>query len=322
MERIDGTDHLVTGLALTPPDGRVRAFHLRYDVIIEQLVTHTAIATIRTEWKKGTTARSPQALGAFDWTTRSLDVDADGGSWLRGFTVTVGLGFEHIGAGADHLLFLLMLLVPAPLVVGGGRWRPRDDARRSVVRVVHVVTAFAVGHSITLALATLGLINVPSRLVESLIALSIVVSAAHVVRPLVPGGEAVIAAGFGLVHGLAFATLARRPRAYMAARSRLRCSASTSASRLTQLLVVALMMPSLYVLSRTAAYGWFGSRWRCSASPCPAPGSSSVRRRSEATRSHRSRRRWSGTRSPCRPRSRWRPSSLVTFRSCGPRVSV
>ena len=137
-------------LTLTPPDRKVTDFDLRYDVILEQLVTHRAIATIRTEWDKGTTRHHPVTLGVFDWTTESLEVHADGGSWLRGFTATVGLGVQHIGEGADHLLFLLMLLVPAPLVARGGRWRRREDARAGALRVVHVVTAFAVGHSITL----------------------------------------------------------------------------------------------------------------------------------------------------------------------------
>lgn len=168
------------------------------------------------------------------------DVGAGGGSWLDELTSSARLGVEHVAEGADHMLFLLMLLIAA----------------RSVVRVVHVVTAFALGHSITLALAALGLIDVPTRLVESVIALSVLVSAVHAVRPLVPGGEAWIAAGFGLVHGLAFAALV----------GDLGASGGALVSSLlgfnlgieiTQLLVVALMMPSLLVLGRTAAYGPF-----------------------------------------------------------------
>lgn len=241
--RID-RNHLVMALTLTPPDGKVTDFDLHYDVIIDRLVTHRAIATIRTR---------PEPLGVFDWRTTSLRVDADEGSWLRGVSETVRLGVQHTGEGADHLLFLLMLLIPAPLVSRGGRWRPGGDGRRSAIRVVHVVTAFATGHSITLALAALGVIQVPARFVESLIALSILVSAVHALRPLVPRGEPVIAAGFGLVHGLAFATLL----------GDMGLSGAGLASsllgfnlgiELTQLLVVALVMPSLYVLSQTRAY--------------------------------------------------------------------
>jgi hypothetical protein len=114
----------------------------------------------------------------------------------------VQLGVEHIGEGADHLLFLVMLLLPAPLLARRGRWVRTDNLRRSCLRVVHVVTAFAVGHSITLALAALGYLSVPTRVVESLIALSILAAGVHAIKAIVRGGEVWIAAGFGLMHGL------------------------------------------------------------------------------------------------------------------------
>jgi hypothetical protein len=119
--------------------------------------------------------------------------------------------------------------------------------------VLHVVSAFALGHSTTLALATFGVVHAPSRLVESLIALSILVSAVHALRPLVPRGEVAIAAGFGLVHGLAFAGILTGLG--------LDGSASVPALlafnvgvELAQLLTVALLFPSLYLASRTRWY--------------------------------------------------------------------
>ncbi|MFF9803124.1 HupE/UreJ family protein, partial [Streptomyces rochei] len=144
-----------------------------------------------------------------------------------------------------------------PLGAAGGRWRASGaSARRSIVRVVHVVSAFAVGHSLTLALAAAGVIHVPSRPVETLIAFSIAVSALHAIRPLVARGEVLIASGFGLVHGLAFASL-------IGELGLDRGSLVTTllgfnlGIELTQLLVVALMMPSLLVLARTAVYPAF-----------------------------------------------------------------
>jgi len=166
----------------------------------------------------------------------------------------VRLGVEHIDQGADHLLFLLMLLLPAPLIARAGRWRRGDDGRHSALRVVHVVTAFAVGHSTTLALAALGVVHAPSRVVESLIAVSILVSAIHAIRPLVPRGEPLIAAGFGLAHGLAFATLLSGLGLHAGALVSSLLGFNLGIE-LTQLLVVALMMPSLYLLSRSPVYG-------------------------------------------------------------------
>src|SRR5579862_5567273 len=128
--------------------------------------------------------------------------------WMgkAGFASLFRLGMRHIAEGTDHLLFLLALLLPAPLLVVGSRWSGFAGARQSLVRISKVVTAFTVGHSITLALAALGVVRVPARPIEVLIAFSILVSAIHAVRPLFPGREAIVAAFFGLIHGLAFAT--------------------------------------------------------------------------------------------------------------------
>ncbi|MEU9310250.1 HupE/UreJ family protein [Streptomyces sp. NPDC048256] len=285
VRTIDGTAHLVYPLTIRPPDGRVTDFRLRYDVIVEELLTHKVIATVRYDFDRGILKTDDaETLGVLDWDTKSLRVPADEGSWLKGFVTTAGLGIEHVGEGADHLLFLLMLLIPAPLVATAGRWRTEatgvtgatgateatgatgatgvtevagaTSPRRSLVRVVHVVSAFALGHSLTLALAASGVIHVPSRPVETLIAFSIAVSAVHAIRPLVARGEVLIAAGFGLVHGLAFASL-------IGDLGLDRGSLVTTllgfnlGIELTQLLVVALIMPSLIVLSRTSVYPAF-----------------------------------------------------------------
>jgi len=259
VRTIDGAAHLVYPLTIRPPDGHVTDFDLRYDVIVEELLTHNVIVSVRYDFDRGILkSDDAQTLGILDWDTKSLKVPAGEGSWVRGFATTAGLGIEHIGQGTDHLLFLLMLLIPAPLVAAGGRWRAAavPSARRSIVRVVHVVSAFAVGHSLTLALAATGVIDLPTRPVETLIAFSIAVSAVHAVRPLVARGEVFIAGGFGLVHGLAFASL-------IGDLGLGRGSLVTTllgfnlGIELTQLLVVALMMPSLIVLARTAVYPAF-----------------------------------------------------------------
>jgi hypothetical protein len=245
-------------LALRPPDGQVTDFDLRYDVIVEELLTHRVIVTVRYDFDravlKSIDAETP---GVVDWDTKSLKVPAGQGSWLTGFAATARLGIQHVGEGVDHLLFLLILLIPAPLTAAGGRWRATGASpRRNMVRVVHVVSAFALGHSRTLALAAAGVIHVPSRPVETLIAFSIAVSALHAIRPLVARGEVLIASGFGLVHGLAFASL-------ISELGLDRGSLVTTllgfnlGIELTQLLVVALMMPSLLVLARTAVYPAF-----------------------------------------------------------------
>jgi HupE / UreJ protein len=104
-----------------------------------------------------------------------------------GFASIFRLGMRHIAEGTDHLLFLLVLLLPAPLIVSGSRWAGFSGARSSVLRILSIVTAFTIGHSITLAFAAFGIVRVPSRPIEVLIAVSILVSAIHALRPIFPG---------------------------------------------------------------------------------------------------------------------------------------
>ena len=170
-----------------------------------------------------------------------------------GFASVFRLGMRHIADGSDHLLFLLALLLPAPLLALGSRWARFAGVRHTLLQILRVVTAFTAGHSITLALAAWGLVRVPSRPIEVLIAVSILVSAIHAVRPLFPGKEAGIAAFFGLIHALAFATtfsqlgLGKWER--VAGIFGFNLGIETM-----QLIVVAATIPSLVLLSGTRAY--------------------------------------------------------------------
>ena len=164
------------------------------------------------------------------------------------------LGMRHIAEGTDHLLFLLALLLPAPLLAVGGRWAGSAGVRPSLLRILKVVTAFTVGHSLTLALAAMGVVKVPGRPIEVLIAVSILVSAVNAMRPVFAGREAVVAGFFGLIHGLAFAStlsvlgLGRWERLLSILGFNLGIEAM-------QLMVVAAVLPSLLLLSRSRGYG-------------------------------------------------------------------
>jgi len=112
------------------------------------------------------------------------------GAALSGWLDFLWLGIEHILGGIDHLLFLVALLAHT----------------RSLWGVVKIVTAFTVAHSITLSLAVLGLIDVPDRIIEPLIAASIVwVAVENLIWPGREWRRWLVSFCFGLVHGLGFA---------------------------------------------------------------------------------------------------------------------
>jgi HupE / UreJ protein len=172
---------------------------------------------------------------------------------FSGFAGSFHLGLRHIAEGTDHLLFLLALLLPAPLLAKGGRWSQRASVQRSLLQILRIVTAFTLGHSLTLALAAFGVVQLPSRPVEVLIAVSILISAIHAIRPLFPGREDVIAAFFGLVHGLAFAS-ALGDLGFSSWYRLVSLFGFNLGIEAMQLTVVAITLPSLLLLSRTRAY--------------------------------------------------------------------
>jgi hypothetical protein len=172
---------------------------------------------------------------------------------LGAFPSMFRLGMRHIAEGTDHLLFLLALLLPAPLLVSRSRWAGFAGVQHSVVQILKVVTAFTIGHSTTLALAAFGLVRVPSRPIEVLIAVSILVSAAHALRPLFPGREAAVAAAFGLMHGLAFAATLQNLGLGWWERV-VSILGFNLGIETMQLIVVSATMPSLVLLSRARAY--------------------------------------------------------------------
>jgi hypothetical protein len=116
-------------------------------------------------------------------------------------------GVWHIWIGFDHILFLLALLLPAVFFRKDRAWQAVAAFKPAFWGVLKIVSAFTLAHSITLSLATLGVISLPSRWVESIIAASVVIAALNNVFPLFSERRWVMAFGFGLVHGFGFASV-------------------------------------------------------------------------------------------------------------------
>jgi HupE / UreJ protein len=125
--------------------------------------------------------------------------------------------------------------------------------RLAAVDVLKVVTAFTLAHSITLSLAVLGAVELPSRLVESVIAASVVAAALNNVRPLVTRRLWLVAFGFGLVHGFGFASVLADlglPSDALA----LALVGFNVGVELGQLAIVLLFLPLAFALRRTSFY--------------------------------------------------------------------
>ena len=191
--------------------------------------------------------------------TGVLEVKAGETSRLAQFGQYLVEGVWHIWIGFDHILFLLALLLPAVLVHtvssfnGARRWAGVDSFRSALTEVLWVVTAFTVAHSITLSLAALEIIELPSRLVESAIAASVVLAAANNLWPLVERRRWLVAFTFGLIHGFGFASVLTElglPKEALV----LSLLGFNLGVEVGQLAIVALFLPLAYLLRHTVLY--------------------------------------------------------------------
>ncbi|HQS89956.1 HupE/UreJ family protein [Polaromonas sp.] len=162
-------------------------------------------------------------------------------------------GVWHIWIGYDHILFLLALLLPSVLVRQAGQWAAAPRLAGAAREVIKVVTAFTLAHSITLSLAALGLISLPSRLVESAIAASVVVAALSNLFGAVESKRWMMAFAFGLLHGFGFASVLADlglPKHALV----LALVGFNVGVELGQLAIVAVFLPLAFSLRGTAFY--------------------------------------------------------------------
>jgi HupE / UreJ protein len=162
-------------------------------------------------------------------------------------------GVEHIWRSYDHKLFLLSLLFPAVLVPGVKGWQACEGFRAAFIDVLKIVTAFTVAHSLTLSLATLGIVNLPARISESAIAISVVLAALNNLVAIIQAKRWVVAFCFGLIHGFGFAgvlTDLGLPRNVLA----LALVGFNLGVEAGQIAIVSVFLPLAYLLRRTWLY--------------------------------------------------------------------
>jgi hydrogenase/urease accessory protein HupE len=188
----------------------------------------------------------------------------------KGFVAMVKQGVWHIWIGLDHILFLVALILPSVVrrrkkdfsdedhkslkkILGIRSWEPVLKFRPAFLYILKVVTFFTIAHTLTLTLASLELVDLPSRLVESIIALSIGLAAFHNIRPIFNGRDWIIAFVFGLFHGFGFASvlsdlgLTNEFLSYS-------LLGFNIGVEIGQIVIIALIFPVLYFLRKSKVY--------------------------------------------------------------------
>lgn len=223
------------------------------NLIFDAVEDHQSLVIIENHWKSGTLENELLSSLTFVDGQRTQTLNVDEGSILQGLWGFIQSGMHHIWIGLDHILFLIALLLPSVMVVKDRRWQPADDLRTVLIRVVTIVTAFTVAHSVTLSIAALDVFTLPSRVVESIIALSIGIAAIHLVRPNWRTHALGVVLAFGLFHGFGFASVLgelRIPEEYLV----WSLLGFNIGVELGQLAIVIVVLPVLFLLRNTAFY--------------------------------------------------------------------
>lgn len=192
-----GEPVLVFPFRSTAP-ARIGTLDLLYTLFFEDDTLHEGLA--RVEWLDG-----PASDRVFRLGEPLIHFERGAGRALD-FWQYARSGAWHVWTGADHVLFLLALLLPSVLLGAPGAWSPAPRLSTALVRAATIVTAFTLAHTLTLGLSALWRIQLPSRIVEPAIAATVFVAAASnlIPRTAILAG-AWMAFGFGLIHGAAFA---------------------------------------------------------------------------------------------------------------------
>ena len=239
----------------TLTDSSPQSWEVEFDIFFDELPDNRAFVLIGSYWEGGVFENESDEFALFSPGETVQMIDLDDPSWWKGFRQTVKLGIDHIEIGTDHILFILVLVLPSVLVARGMQWSPAPNFSSSLWRVLKIATMFTIAHSITLTLGGLGVVDLPTKPVEVLIAVSIAAAAAHNLWPKFANREWLIAFGFGLFHGLGFAGLLSdlgldRTRRFSS------LLGFNVGIELGQLAIIILIFPVLFILRRTWIYMW------------------------------------------------------------------
>ena len=180
---------------------------VRYTPFLELDESHRGGLVIENSTFEGIVDKEAVIAAVFAEGRNTATVNLHGDPWLVQVLRFVLEGVWHIWIGLDHVLFLVTLLLTSVLIRRADAWEPVSTFKHALINLVAVVTLFTIAHSITLALAMKEWITLTPRVVESVIALSVLLIALNILKPVVKRGIWVVVFVFGLFHGLGFASV-------------------------------------------------------------------------------------------------------------------
>jgi hypothetical protein len=245
----------VVGLSPTP-----EAIDVEYSSPISDAAPgHLGYGLIESNTKTGITDNESNIALIFEPGAGPQKLSLIGDPPLKVFKDFVVHGVWHIWLGFDHVLFLITLLLPAVLIRKSGEWLAVGSFKQGAIAVIKLATVFTLAHSVTLSLAALGIVQLPVRLVETVIAASIAVVALNNTFPAFHHKNLWIVFAFGLFHGFGFANVLA-PLGVNPSAKVVGLAAFNIGVEIGQIAIIAVVFPVLFMLRRWSAYPFLALR--------------------------------------------------------------
>jgi hypothetical protein len=224
---------------------KIDVLELRYYILFNKDSTHKAYVNIVAN------GNTHSILFSEDQVEKFLDLKES--SIWNTFIEFIKQGIIHIFIGIDHILFLVALLLPSVLFRREKKWQVNSSLKSTLGNVLKIVTAFTVAHSITLTLTILGIISLPSWIVEAFIAFSVILAAINNFTGTIEKRLWILVFIFGLIHGMGFASVLMdlELQESVLAVSLLGFNLGVEFG---QIAIVALLVPFIYILRKQTWY--------------------------------------------------------------------
>ena len=198
----DKSDGIYLVFSLASPcllNPSAKNFSIDYQLLFDIDKNHRGLILMQIDGNDNTIIASPEKH-TFTLQNKSLPA-------ITVFSNYVVQGVWHILIGLDHILFLLALLLPSVLIYKNSQWQQRASIRSSFLSIIKIVTAFTLAHSITLTLSVLKIVQLPSQWIEVVIAITVLLTCLHTIKPVFQHSLWKLAFTFGLIHGFGFANV-------------------------------------------------------------------------------------------------------------------
>ena len=180
-----------------------------YRVLLDIKPGHKNLVVIEHNWKTGTFDNESNVSLIFTPNSQQQTLDLSSSTLFRGFLSFVKRGalyiWKHIDP--DHILFLIALILPSVLQREDSRWQPVQNLSPALIYVVKIVVLLTIARSITLTLAALKIVTIPSRLIESVISGSTIIVAVDIIYPILKKKIWFVILGYGLFQGFGFGSV-------------------------------------------------------------------------------------------------------------------